>query len=173
VAIGSNGQENYCTYYLNKSGEKCDVKGAFNYYIEQLSQLSRLARQDGCLCETYVGYVDAGQAKKIASLVDRVLIHAYVLMPLTTYDYSYERLTFFGATEDTTNIILIYSSEPEFMGEWLKNHQESTVYNTYLGLYNIKRTHFKTHLNLIGYQWYVYSNMPKVSSKEFLKNSLK
>ncbi len=162
VAIGGEGQENYCTYYLKKSGEKCDVKGAYNYYIQQLSEIHKLATADSCLCETYVGYVDAHQAKEIAALVDRVLIHAYVLIPFTTYDDSYERLSFFGGTKDTTNIILIFSSEPKFMGNWLKNHEESTVFKTYVGLYNIIKNHFKLHLNLIGYQWFVYSDMPKM-----------
>jgi hypothetical protein len=165
VAIGTEGQESYCTYYLKKSGENCDINGAYNYYIGQISELHQLAKDDSCLCETYVGYVNGQQAKEISDLVDRVMVHVYVTIPRNSYNYSYERLAFFGGAKSTVNIIPIFSSEPEFMGEWLKNHGESTVYKAYVALYRANKNHFKAHLNLIGYQWYVYSTMNKIALK--------
>jgi len=164
IAIGV-GKDNYCTNYLRYAGANCDVEGAFHFYMQQLARLHQLAVQDNCLCETYVGQFDEKKIKEMLPFLNRILIHAYVSNPSTSYQYTVERLMLFAGTNAVTNVIIIFSSEAEFSGPWLYAQDESAAFKIYRKSYGADNERFKSHVNLLGYQWFDYSNMPHIGSQ--------
>ncbi len=148
----------YCDDYLKDCEFDCNPDGAYSFFKFQLLNIHELAQKDGCVCETYVGWPDAAQAKGMMPYINRVLIHAYVADPATAYDYTKERLHFY-AQNGLVNIIIIFSSEPDFSGPWLNSHNEAEAFHTYLARYNADPQPWKKNITLLGYQWFDYSNM--------------
>jgi hypothetical protein len=151
----------YCTTYLQPASLPCDTAGAFSFYKIQLRQIDSLATVDNAISETYVGWPNAGQAHQIAVLCDRVLVHAYVTSDNSEYAYTQTRLSYFGTSPNApVNIIVIFSSEPAFMGPWLITHPETQAFSTYYSAFQNDNSSWTNGINLIGYQWFDYSDMP-------------
>jgi hypothetical protein len=150
----------YCTTYLQPAGFPCDTSGAFDFYINELRKIDSLAATEGHISETYVGWPNAGQCHEIVATCDRVLVHAYVTNDNIAYGYTQTRLSYFGTAASTANIIVIFSSEPAFMGPWLNSNPEYTAWNTYSGDFSNETATWVSGINLIGYQWFDYTDMP-------------
>jgi hypothetical protein len=151
----------YCTQYLQAANCGCDTAGAFKFYKDLLRKVDSLATTLNVLSETYVGWFNAGQAKELQPLVDRILVHAYRLDPSSVYGYSKTRLGYLAANNLPVNVVPIFSSEPDFMGGWLQSHAQIEAYNKYLADYNADNSSWKPNIRLQGYQWFCYGYMPK------------
>jgi hypothetical protein len=152
----------YCTQYLQPAGCNCDTAGAFKFYKDLLRRVDSLATSLNVLSETYVGWFNAGQAKELQPLVDRILVHAYRLDPSSVFGYSKTRLGYLAGNNLPVNVVPIFSSEPDFMGSgWIQSHAQIEAYNKYLTDYNADNSAWKAHINLQGYQWFCYGYMPK------------
>ncbi len=150
----------YCTTYLQPAGLTCDTAGGFSFYKNELRKIDSVATLDNLLSETYVGWPNAGQAHQIAGLCDRILLHSYVATDATDYSYTSTRLSYFaGAPSAPVDIIVIFSSESIFMGPWLTSNPETQAFSTYLAAFQNEPSTWVSGINLLGYQWFDYSNM--------------
>ncbi|HRH67023.1 MAG TPA: T9SS type A sorting domain-containing protein, partial [Bacteroidia bacterium] len=57
----------------------------------------------------------------------------------------------------------IFSSEPNFMGPWLDSHPITQPFLTYDALFKLEPANVRQNINMQGYQWFLYSLMPKTS----------
>ena len=148
----------YCTDYLAPAGLTCDTTGAYTFFKQEFAKIYTLAKKDNCTCETYIGKPTAIQAGKMLPFADRILVHAYVKDPVTAYDYTKQRLRDL-AKAGHAKIIIIFSAEPEFSGQWLQLNAHEKAYAIYLDHYKKDLQSWKKNINLLGSQWYNYSNM--------------
>ncbi len=148
----------YCDYYLKPSGLPCDTSGAYTFFKTQFKDIHQLSVQDKCICETYVGWPAAQQAKEMLANANRILVHAYVTDPVEAFEYVKERLSYYGIA-GKANIIIIFSAEPEFLGPWLNSNKPEEAYTIFLKNYNEDHSAWKKNIKLLGYQWYVYSEL--------------
>jgi hypothetical protein len=153
---------NYCEDYLDSAGIDCNTDGAYSFYNAQLAFIHQLAKNDGCVCETYVGWPNETQANGMKPNFDRILIHAYVTDPASAYGYALDRLQYY-AENDPVSIIIIFSSEPDFSGPWLAGRNEGDAYTAFLDAYNADPQPWKSNIKLLGYQWFDYGNMLPLS----------
>ena len=150
----------YCTTYLTPGGYSCDTSGAFAFYMQQLNSIDSLALADGTTSEIYVGWFNAYQAQQMAAVADRVLLHSYVTNVNNVYSYAQTRLSYLGSGNDTIHVLPIFSSEPAFLGPWLSTNPETGAYNLYATEFASDTGSWKAHINLLGYQWFDYTDMP-------------
>ncbi len=150
----------YCTTYLQPASLPCDTAGAFFFFKNELRKIDSLAALDNLISETYVGWPNAGQCRQIAGLCDRVLLHSYVATDATVYGYTQTRLSdFAGAPSGPVDIIVIFSSEQSFMGPWLTSNPETQAFSTYTTDFQNDPSSWTSGINLIGYQWFAYTDM--------------
>lgn len=149
----------YCTTYLQPN-YTCDTAGAFAYYKKLINQVDSLTNLTGIISETYVGWFNQGQAVAIANSVDRILLHDYISNYSSLYGYIQQRLQYIGARNSTTDVIVIFSAEPSFMGPWLSTHDVLTPYTDLQTALANETGSWKQYINLKGYQWFAYSFMP-------------
>lgn len=148
----------YCTTYL-QSTYSCTVEGAFAFYIKELAKVKTASASAGAITETYVGWPTQGQCQQIIQYADRIFVHAYVQNPITAYNYSRERLSYFGSTTKAITVIPLFSSEPDFMGPWLQNHSLAEVYEIYNQDFAKETSEWKSKIHLNGYQYFTYSQL--------------
>lgn len=151
----------YCNRYLVPNGYACNIAGAFEFAKTQLQSIKTLAAANGLLTEIYLGWPDRVQMQQIVPLVDRILLHAYRPNDNDVYSYSRNRLMDIASVNVNTNVIPLFSSEPDFMGPWLTSHLITEPYDTYLFDYNADITTWGQYIKLSGYQWFTYTTMPK------------
>ena len=107
-----------------------------------------------------MGWPNAGQCRQIAGVCDRVLLHSYVATDATVYGYTQTRLSYFaGAPSGPVDIIVIFSSEQSFMGPWLTSNPETQAFSTYSTAFQNDPSSWTSGINLLGYQWFDYSDM--------------
>lgn len=154
----------YCTTYLYPKGYTCDTSGAFKYYKKMAISLDSLASTINCKSATYVGSPNAGQSKFIASTFDFILCDNYTSNTANIYFDVKTNFSNFGSTSKTVNIVPIFASYSPggiFLGDYLKAHSESSIYNSlFFPRYSAETGTWKSKINLMGYQWYRYSGMP-------------
>ena len=157
----------YCNTYLDKNQLPCDTSGAFTYYHQQLLQIKEQATRAGALTEVYIGKPTPGQCKIIGDICDRVLVHYYRSSPLykngnSIYNYLSYRLPALAPTQGTLDILPIFGAGPKFMGEWISQNSLTEAYSIYLdgqNAWNPKTEDWKNHINMVGAQWYRYTDM--------------
>lgn len=157
----------YCDAYLSKNQLPCDTAGAFAYYHQQLIQIKEQATRSGALTEVYIGKPTPEQCKKIGAICDRVLVHYYRSSPLynngnSIYNYLSYRLPALAPTEGTLDILPIFGAGPKFMGNWIERNSLSEAFSIYMdgqNAYNPKTESWKNHLNIVGAQWYRYTDL--------------
>lgn len=155
----------YCTDYLIPNSLSCDSIGAFAFCKDQLLQMKTMANASShpMQVEMYVGWLNTGQLHTIASIVDRVLIHAYVTNPNTSFNYALTRLQQYDTFNGVGNVSIIFSSEPNFMGPWLENSSMKGAEKTFLDAYNAASGTWKSKVNLQGFTYFTYSMMQNVA----------
>ncbi len=151
----------YCDDYLIPNALPCDSVGAFAFCKSQLLQMRMMADASShpLTVEMYVGWLNAGQMKIIAGLVDRMLVHAYVTNPTTSYTYALTRLQNYATINGMENVTIIFSAEPNFMGPWLNTNSLQSAEQTFLNAYNAASGSWKSHVNLQGFTYFTYSMM--------------
>lgn len=154
----------YATKYLVPQKYSTDTSGAFKFYKKQLKSIDSLAATQGALSETYVGWFNLGQGKFIATMADRILLHAYRTEPYSTYSYSKTRLSYLASTGRVVTVSPIFSSESEFMGPWINSgHTPREAYEIYRNNFYAETATWKSKIRISGYQWFKYSLMPKTT----------
>jgi Secretion system C-terminal sorting domain len=171
----------YCDDYLIPNSLPCDSMGAFAFCKSQLAQMRTMADASShpMTVEMYIGWPNAGQIKIMAGLVDRMLVHAYVTNPSTSYTYALTRLQNYATINGMENVTIIFSSEPNFMGPWLGANSLSSAENTFLTAYNAASGTWKNRINLQGFTYFTYTMMPAspalplqlIDFKGFTKNN--
>ena len=151
----------YCVKYLQPGGCNCDTAGAFRYYISVLHSMDSLAATQNAISETYVGWFNQGQGQQIQANVDRILLHAYRVDNTSVWGYSKTRLGYLAANNQMVNVAPIFSSEQIFMGPWLDNHSQQEAFEQYETDFQNDNSSWKPYINLLGYQWFDWSNMRK------------
>jgi len=151
----------YCIQYLAPNNCACDTAGAFSYYKDQLRKIDSLASTQNAISETYVGWFNQGQGQQIASVTDRILVHAYRTDPSSVFGYSKNRLSYLASLNQQVSVVPIFSSEPDFMGPWLNSHSHAEAFNKYQSDFNADNSSWKPYIQLLGYHWFTYSYMPK------------
>ncbi len=150
----------YCTTYLNPEGYTCDNAGAFSYFEKLIRQVDSLTNIEGIINETYVGWFTQDQAITIGNTVDRILLHDYISNYSWIYSYIDSRLEYIAARNEVTDVIPIFSAEPNFMGPWLSTNDVTTPYNDIQTFLQNETDSWKQYINILGYQWFAYSFMP-------------
>ena len=151
----------YCTQYLQQANCNCDTSGAFLFYIDMLHKVDSLANSQGAISETYVGWFNQGQGSQIQRNIDRVLLHSYRVNETSVYSYAKTRLQYLASNNSPVNVAPIFSSESIFMGPWLQTHSQISAYNKYKIDFDADNNSWKQYVNLLGYHWFTWSEMPK------------
>lgn len=150
----------YCTTYLDPEGYTCDNAGAFSFFEKLIHQVDSLTNIEGIISETYVGWFTQDQAITIGNTVDRILLHDYISNYSWIYSYIDSRLEYIAARNEVTDVIPIFSAEPNFMGPWLSTNDVITPYNDIQTFLLNETDSWKQYINILGYQWFAYSFMP-------------
>jgi hypothetical protein len=158
-SVGPGGY--YCTAYLQQNNCSCDTSGAFKFYISQMHKIDSLAALQNVISETYVGWFNQGQGRQLAQNADRILLHAYRTDPSSVYGYSRTRLQYLASNNTIVNVAPIFSSEDNFMGPWLDSHSQIEAYNKYKADFDADNAAWKPYINMLGYHWFDYGEMPK------------
>lgn len=157
----------YCDTYLAKAKITCDTAGAFQYYHEQMLQIKQKAQAANAKLEVYIGKPTRNQCQIIGELCDRVLVHYYRKSPRynnqnSIYNYLSYRLPALAPRTGTLDVMPIFGGGPKFMGEWLATHTLKEAFDIYKdgknGWYP-KDESWKDKINLIGAQWYRYTDL--------------
>jgi len=157
----------YCKTYLSQNQLPCDTAGAFQYYHDQLLKIKSKAQESGALTEVYIGKPTIGQCQIIGEICDRVLVHYYRKSPIynnqnSIYNYHSYRLSALAPHHGTLDVMPIFGGGPKFMGDWLTNHPMEEAFDTYKdgkNAYYPKTESWKDKINLVGAQWYRYSDL--------------
>jgi len=150
----------YCTDYLQGAGLPCTVAGAFSYWLDMIEGVNTNAHAHNAISEVYVGWFDDIQGAQFAHTVDRILLHDYVTNESTMFPYISGRLVNLATGPTPTNVAVLFSAEPNFLGPYLQTNTLDApfaVVNTQLSELDAAWT---ANINLIGYQWFAYSFMP-------------
>lgn len=150
----------YCKKYLKAAGCSCDTSGAFLFYRKQLAELSKLAAKQQVKLEVYVGKPTEGQAQVIAKLINRLLLDCYLKDPAKGYKRATQRLSYFNSAGTKLQVIPIWGSTNEFMGDWQKQHALKEADTLFLNEFQKELSSYP-NLRIVGFQWYKYSTMKK------------
>jgi len=158
--IASTVADQYCSQYLTPNHLACDSAGAFAFAKMQFTQIDQAAAANGLKSEVYFGWPNKGQMQWYAQRADRILLHAYRTSDSDIYTYTKNRLMDIASVNTQVEVIIIFSSESEFMGPWLASHPITKPYETYSTAFAAETGTWKNYIKLQGYQWFKYSTMP-------------
>lgn len=175
----------YCPNYLVKENIECSDDGSFQFYIDQLQQIDHLAKSRGLKSETYIGLPTDEQSQQIGESCDRVLVHFYRKSDVynngnSIYNFKCSRLAALAPSEGELDIMPIFNSRDHFMGLWLHEYPQEKAFTTFVhgqSGYDEASGEWKDHLNLVGYQWYRYTDMtrniiPSTTKGDLTQNTL-
>ena len=151
--------EYYCTTYLTPNGLPCTNDGAFQFFMSTLQTMRNLASNNShpITVEAYVGWPTQAQAVTIGANLDRVLLHAYVSDPNTAFSYAENRIIDFANGNPGLDVSIIFSSEPEFMQNWLTNNDITTSENIFTQDWLTGSSGWVNNINLIGFTYFAYT----------------
>ncbi len=153
----------YGPVYLTPNGFTSDTAGAFAFARREYAKIDSMATVYGILNEIYLGWPNRGQMQQLVTYSDRILLHAYRPTDVDVYPYTQSRIYDVVSAGRTVQIMPIFSSETSFMGPWLANNPITKPYQTYSAGYGLESATVKQNASLQGYQWFLYSLMPKTS----------
>jgi hypothetical protein len=149
----------YCNTYLTNNGLSCTNDGAFQYFISVLQTMRNLATNNShaITTEAYVGTITAEQANTIANNLDRLRIHAYVKNANDAFNYAKQRLIDYANSKPGANVSIIYSSETDYMQDWLINNSMITAENVFTEDWLAESSSWTNTINLEGFTYFNYS----------------
>ena len=153
----------YGPVYLTPNGFTSDTAGAFAFARREYARIDSMATVYGILNEIYLGWPNTGQMQQLVTYSDRILLHAYRPTDVDVYPYTQSRIYDIVSAGRPVQIMPIFSAETSFMGPWLTNNPITKPYQTFSSGYGLESANVKQHANLQGYQWFLYSLMPKTS----------
>ncbi|MCC7233173.1 MAG: hypothetical protein IT242_09535, partial [Bacteroidia bacterium] len=161
--ILSNIQSYYGPNYLIPNGLTADTAGAFTFAMQQFTLIDSLADTTGVMSEIYLGWPNRGQMQAIAQKADRILLHAYRPDDSDVYQYTQSRVRDIASAHVPIEVMPIFSSESIYMGTWLMTHPLTQPYQTYYYHKLADTPEVQEYVTLTGFQWFLYSLMPKAS----------
>lgn len=175
----------YCDYYLEPNGYSCDSIGAFEFAMDEIVKIDSIAGiladtsltevPSSVLTEIYIGWVNEYHAEVLAEkmeegVIDRILGAIYKpaledgSLNLYYFYHQLRRLSFLGNQNTEINFLPIFASkesEGNHLGDWLDTIGNIPyVWEHYTSEYNLDTSSYTEQINLQGYVWYNYSNMP-------------
>lgn len=152
-------------YWLAPAEKRDSV---FAVYINTLKAVQKIVQQSiiPMKIESYLGWPSPDEVKEIDPLLDRVMLHAYRKTPYSTYAYLRERLRFFADDGKETHVIPIFSTETDFMHDWVRDNSLKAAEAHFLATFNAETATWKNNIKIDGYQWFTYSDMPKNNMPE-------
>tara|TARA_R110001592_G_scaffold10314_5_gene53762 strand:- start:3154 stop:4071 length:918 start_codon:yes stop_codon:yes gene_type:complete len=153
----------YCENYLKDGQIPCNRAGSFNFYLGTLTTMKLLAEEEShpIKIEAYIGKFKEGEVLKISNLVDRLLIAAYVENPNTSFQYTQDRLKWLSEIKSEIEISLIFSTEMNFMGPWLRKNDFKMAEKQFFTDLANENIETSTDLNFHGFTYYNYSYFKK------------
>lgn len=153
----------YCETYLKKGQTPCSRVGSFYYYVEALSIMKLLAEEEShpVKIEAYIGKFTKEEILKVVKHTDILLLHAYVKNPRDSYSYTKERLDILSSINAKIEISILFSSEMNFMGTWLKSNAYSTAEEIFFDELHKDKKELRDKLNLSGFTYYTYNFLKK------------
>ncbi|HNP47262.1 MAG TPA: T9SS type A sorting domain-containing protein [Bacteroidia bacterium] len=153
----------YGPNYLTPNGFTADTAGAFAFALQQFTRIDSLSNVYGTTTEIYLGWPNQGQMQQLTQHADRILLHAYRTSNIDVYQYTQSRIYDIASANKAVQVMPIFSSEPNFMGPWLATNPITLPFQTYDALFKQESAAIKQNISLQGYQWFLYSLMPKSS----------
>ena len=157
----------YASQYLIPNGYTPDTAGAFAYSHSVFKRIDSLCAANGLISEIYLGWPNRGQMQQIVAVADRILLHAYRKTDADVYQYSRNRLNDMASAHVQCHVLPIFSSEPDFMANYLATNSFTKPYQVYSNYFQSDTGDIKQYLKLDGFQWFIYSYMPN----PYLNNS--
>lgn len=159
----------YCNNYLSPNGYPCNESGAFAFYIDLLDSLNTLINTSSSIVEleSYLGWPTIGQVDTLVNYVDRIRLHAYVSDPNTAFSYSESRIEYFLAAQNNFNISIIFSSESQFMGNWLYNNSMLLAEQIYIQDFSQSSINWPQNINLLDFTYFTYTDQLEVTLATF------
>ncbi|PQJ82242.1 hypothetical protein BTO16_06475 [Polaribacter glomeratus] len=156
----------YCETYLKEAQIPCNRVGSFNFYLGTLTTMKLLAKEQShpIKIEAYIGQYTNEEVFKISNNVDRLLIAAYVDHPARSFEYVKDRLKLLSKIKSKIEISLIFSSEMDFMGSWLRKNHFKNAEKIFFEELNIENKNLTKDLNFHGFTYYNYSYFKKALS---------
>lgn len=152
-------------YWLAPDDKRDSV---FDVYINTLKAVRKIAGQalPALKIEAYLGWPTLAEVQRIDPLLDRVLIHAYRKTPNDTYAYTRTRLSYFADDRKTTHFLPIFNTEQDFMHNWTQDNSLAGAEKIYRDDFSKETESWKQYLQLDGYQWFTYTDMPQNAKTE-------
>ena len=175
----------YCENYLEPNGYSCDSIGAFEFAMDELDKIDSLTNLlvDTSLfthpskveTEIYIGWINEYHAevlaeKVLADKLDRILGAVYKTaledgsLNLYHFYHHLERLEFLGNQEVEINFLPIFAvkeNQGNHLGDWMDTIGSIPyVWEHYAGEFDNDSSSYTGSINMQGYVWYNYSNMP-------------
>lgn len=162
----------YCNAYLESNNLPCTKDGAFEYFITTLQEMRELAHNNPytITTEAYVGWPTTEQAITIGSNLDNLLLHAYVSEPSKSFSYTQNRLIDFATGKPGLNVSIIFSSESNFMQDWLLEYSMSEAERIYTEDWVSGSANWTNNINLEGFTYFTYSHNKEISLSTNLKS---
>lgn len=153
----------YCRNYLEKNEKSCNRKNSFNFFIQSLSIMKALAKENShkVTVEAYVGKYYRHEIKRIARYVDRLLVHVYVRDPKIGFSYANKRLEYLTEVKNMPKISIIYSSETLHMGGWLKFNSLKRGERIFVDSMRNKNKDLLKKINFTDFTYYNYNYLAK------------
>lgn len=142
---------------------KPDRKTAFSNTVSMLERFMSVGKANQLKTEIYVGWMDATEAKTLAHVTDRILIHYYVKSDTGIINYGIERLEALASAGHKVNIAPIFSNEgPKntadipFMGCWLEKNTHQQAFASWKAQYAALNKPWQENLQVVGGTWFIY-----------------
>ncbi|MDN3663885.1 T9SS type A sorting domain-containing protein [Algibacter miyuki] len=156
-AVGPGGY--YCNTYLGSTEYPCSNDGAFKFVLSILDDMRSLAHNNShpITTEAYLGWPTTAQAEELGDHLDELLLHAYVANPNTSFSYAKDRLIDFANGTPGLDVSIIFSSEPNFMQNWLLSNSMSAAEDIFTIDWMNASSAWTNNINLTGFTYFAYS----------------
>lgn len=157
----------YCENYLRKNGIPCNRNGSYKYYVETLSIMNLLADENDypVKIEAYIGNYKSTEIENILENVDLLMISAFNRNPKKSYKDVEKRLKIIEDSKKDTKISIIFSSETEYMGGYLKYNSIRKTEKEFLEFAK------DINVNLFGFTYFQYSYLEESVNYEVFRRT--
>ena len=162
----------YCETYLKNGEMPCNRVGSFNFYLGTLTAMKLLAKEEShpIKIEAYIGKFTKEEVLKISNHTDRLLIAAYVEDPENSFQYVKDRLQLLSEIKSEIKISIIFSSEMDFMGSWLRKNDFKQAEKQFFKDFYKEKIDLAANLNFNGFTYYNYSYFKKALADYKINN---
>lgn len=170
-ASGPNGY--YCVNYLEENAMPCTRNGSFNYFINNLKELKKLATENihNIKVEAYLGYYSEQEISAIVKYCDRLIIQTSGKTPLISYKFAKKSLTHLSKINSKVKTSILYTTNMNQMGFWFKSNSLESGEEAFFNAMNANNSQLKKTINLDGFSYHTYSFLEKsISYFSYLKN---